>query len=149
MYNFKRSVLRFRSATLKKTLWVMGLAGFGFLMSCNKYGEPIAEYGVPYSVNTVDFHGSVLSADSLKPIPNIKVKLYSDVDDTVYTATNAQGIYSAHKYTFENQKVKMIFYDVDSTLNGSFLSKNIEVDVSFRDINNMDHLADVSLQRKP
>ncbi|MEI6123901.1 MAG: radical SAM-associated putative lipoprotein [Bacteroidota bacterium] len=149
MKSFKTAVLRFRSATLKYTLLIMGLSGFSMLISCAKYGAPMAEYGTPYNENKMNFHGNVLSEDSLKPIPNIKIKIYADWLDTVYTTTNAQGNYSVLKDVYQNQLVKMVLQDADSTQNGSFLSKTVELDITFRDVNNLEHLADITLQRKP
>jgi len=141
--------LRFRSGSLKFMLQLLGISGFGLLMSCTKYGAPIAEYGVPYTENNINFYGKVLSEDSLKPIPGIDIKIYSEYEDTVYGNSNTAGIYSAYKYAWENQKVKLAFSDKDGAQNGKFIDKTIDVDVSFRDVNNMEHEADVTLQRKP
>lgn len=149
MNKIKTSILRFRASALKFMLWLLGLAGFGLLMSCAKYGAPMAEYGVPYSDNSIKFHGEVTSQDSLQPIPNINVKVYSEYEDTIQGSSNSSGQYSAYKYAYENQKVKLKFTDADGALNGEFLSKTIEVDVSFRDVDNLEHEANVQLQRKP
>ena len=106
-------------------------------------------YGVPTPDNIINFHGKVMSADSLKPIPGINVKVYSEYHDTVRSATNNTGDYSVDKYAVENQKVMLVFTDTDSAQNGKFFNKTVEVDVSFRDVNNMEHLTDITLQRKP
>lgn len=119
------------------------------LMSCTKYGSPVAEYGVPFPEDKMNFYGIVMSQDSLKPIPNILVKAYADGYDTVTTTTNQSGKYSLYKYAYENQKVKLVFTDTDSIQNGNFFNKNIEVEVSFRDVNNQEHEANIYLQRKP
>jgi putative lipoprotein (rSAM/lipoprotein system) len=149
MNTIKTFVLRFRANSLKYMLRLLGLSGFGLLMSCTKYGAPVAEYGVPWPDNGINFHGSVVSQDSLKPIPNIQVKVFCEWEDTVYDHTNAAGTYSAIKYAYENQKVKLKFTDNDGPQNGKFFDKAIEVDVSFRDVNNLEHQTDVQLQRKP
>ena len=43
----------------------------------------------------------------------------------------------------------LVFSDKDGAQNGKFFDKTVEVDVSFRDVNNLEHQADVQLQRKP
>lgn len=149
MNTIKTFVLRFRANSLKYILRLLGLSGFGLLMSCTKYGAPVAEYGVPWPDNGINFHGKVISHDSLIPIPNIQVKVFSEYEDTATTSTNASGNYSAYKYSYENQVVKLKFADKDGLQNGEFFDKTIEVDVSFRDVNNLEHQADVQLQRKP
>jgi putative lipoprotein (rSAM/lipoprotein system) len=149
MIKVNQSFLRFRAKALKYVLGLLGMGGFGLLMSCAKYGAPIAEYGVPYNDNFINFHGNVLSEDSLKPVPNIRIKIYSDYGDTLRSATNGIGDYSLHKQSYENQKVTLVFTDEDSTQNGRFFPKTVDVDVSFRDMNNLEHETDVTLQRKP
>ena len=149
MKKFNTFFLRFRASTLKFTLWLLGIAGFGLLMSCSKYGAPMAEYGVPYPDNALDFHGKVVSADSSLPVPGIQIKVYSDYEDTITASTNVAGDYSALKPAYENQKVMLVFSDKDGAQNGKFFDKTVEVDVSFRDVNNLEHQADVQLQRKP
>jgi putative lipoprotein (rSAM/lipoprotein system) len=149
MNKIKTSILRFRATALKFTLWILGVAGFGLLMSCTKYGAPVAEYGVPYPDNTINFHGKVLSEDSLKPIPNINVKVFSEYEDTVIDVTNTAGNYSAYKYAYENQNVKLVFTDKDGDQNGKFFAKTVDVEVNFRDVNNLEHETDILLQRKP
>ena len=149
MAKIKISTLRFRSATLKFILWFLGMAGFSFLISCAKYGAPVAEYGVPYPDNNINFHGKVLSSDSLKPIPGIDVKIYSEWEDTVRDNTNTTGDYTVNKPSYENQKVMLVFTDKDSTQHGKFFNKTVEVDVNFRDANNQEHQTDITLDRKP
>jgi putative lipoprotein (rSAM/lipoprotein system) len=149
MNTIKTFLLRFRATWLKVVLQLLGLSGFGLLMSCTKYGAPVAEYGVPWPDQGINFHGSVVSQDSLKPIPNIQLKVFSEWEDTVYGHTNAAGTYTAIKYAYENQKVKLQFADKDGAQNGKFFDKAIEVEVNFRDVNNLEHQADVQLQRKP
>ena len=142
-------VLRFRAASLKIMLQILGLSGFVLLMSCTKYSSHSTKHDVPYTDNTINFFGKVLAEDSLNPIPGIAIKIYSEYEDTVYGYSNMAGIYSAYKYAWENQKVKLAFSDKDGAQNGKFIDKTIDVDVSFRDINNLEHEASVTLQRKP
>ena len=149
MKQIKQFMLRCRARGLKYTLWALGFAGFGVMMSCHKMPDPIAMYGAPYPDNSINFHGKASSQDSLKPIPNLKVKLYVDGFDTVYGSTNAQGDYSLYQYAYENQNVKLIFSDVDDTLNGRFVTNTTATTVSFRDVNNSEHQANVTLERKP
>jgi putative lipoprotein (rSAM/lipoprotein system) len=149
MFKIKIFTLHLKIEALKFTMWILGMAGFSFLMSCTKYGAPVAEYGVWFSYYNVNFHGRVVSQDSLKPIPNIDVKIYSEFGDTIFNKTDASGNYSASRLSYENQDISIAFSDKDSVWNGQFLSKNEDVTISFRDINNLEHQADVQLQRKP
>ena len=142
-------MLIYRSGALKFLLGLLGMGGFGLLMSCTKYGAPIAEYGAPYNENMINFHGIVKSSDSLKPISNIKIKVYSGYPDTVSTTTNTAGNYSIDKFSYLNQNLKIAFEDKDGLTNGRFLDTTIDVNVDIMDLNNLEHETDVTLQRKP
>ena len=146
LYKLKIFFIKTRVFYLKYFLRILGLAGFGIMFSC-KYGAPIAEYGV-IAVD-VNFHGTVLSEDSLKPIKNINVKLTLQPEDTVTIQTDSQGNYSIPHYVNEGQTGTLIFTDTDSTQNGSFYTKSATFVASVNDINNMNHETDVQLERKP
>jgi len=141
-------LLKTRASYLKYLLKFMGLAGFSMLLSCTKYGAPVAEYGVIADYN-LNFHGTVLSEDSLKPIKNINIKLTFVPNDTLTAQSDLQGNYSMHKYTHETQNGTLIFKDTDGAQNGSFYQKNITFEVSPADINTLEHKLDVNLERKP
>ncbi len=145
--NFRNKRLKVKACYLKYLLRLMGMAGFGMLASCTKYGAPIAEYGV--LADNVNFHGTVLSQDSLKPIKNIQVKLAFQASDTLTAQTDQQGNYGIPHYVNEGQSGTLIFTDKDSTQNGSFYSKSATFVISVSDINNMDHQTDVQLEREP
>ncbi|HNW70819.1 MAG TPA: radical SAM-associated putative lipoprotein [Bacteroidales bacterium] len=141
-------LLRTRAVYLKYLLKFMGLAGFSMLLSCTKYGAPVAEYGVIADYN-LNFHGTVLSEDSLKPIKNINIKLSLTPDDTLTSNTSAQGTYSINKPAHETQQGALIFTDTDGTQNGSFYQKSITFEVTNADINNLEHITNINLVRKP
>jgi putative lipoprotein (rSAM/lipoprotein system) len=145
-HKLKIFLIKTRAFYLKYFLRILGLAGFGIMISC-KYGSPIAEYGV--IADDVNFHGTVLSEDSLKPIKNINVKLTLQPDDTLTTHTDSQGNYSIPHYVNEGQTGTLIFTDTDSIQNGSFYTKSATFVTNLNDINNMEHKADVNLDRKP
>ncbi|HNW90959.1 MAG TPA: radical SAM-associated putative lipoprotein [Bacteroidales bacterium] len=145
--NFRNKRLKVKAFYLKYLLRLMGLAGFGMLVSCTKYGAPIAEYGV--LADNVNFHGTVLSEDSLKPIKNIQVKLAFQASDTLTAQTDPQGNYSIPHYVNEGQSGALIFTDRDSTLNGSFYAKSATFVISASDISTMEHETDVLLERNP
>lgn len=140
--------LKTRAFYLKYLLKFMGLAGFSMLLSCTKYGAPVAEYGV-IADTYLNFHGTVLSEDSLKPINNIRVKLSVIPNDTLTSYSNAQGLYSVCKSVHETQQCTLIFTDTDGTQNGSFYQKNITFEVSNADINSLEHITTINLVRKP
>ena len=140
--------LKTRAFYLKYLLKFMGLAGFSMLLSCTKYGAPVAEYGV-IADHYLNFHGTVLSEDSLKPIHNIQIKLSVAQNDTITSYTNAQGIYSVFKSAHESQQGALIFTDTGGTQNGSFYQKNITFEVSNADINSLEHITNTNLVRKP
>lgn len=151
MNKFKRSILRFRATSLKFFISLLGLAGFGFFVSCIKVDDPpVAVYGVPYFDNNINFRGNVISEETHDPIPGIKIKFTTGYHDTVYVNTDALGNYSFWEYATEGQDVKLILSDIDSTDNGGdFETKSIDIVVSFRDINNSEHKANVMLKLKP
>jgi len=141
-------LLRTRAFYLKYLLKFMGLAGFSMLLSCTKYGAPVAEYGV-LADSYLNFHGTVLSEDSLKPIQNLQIKLSVIPNDTLTSYTNTQGVYSVCKPAHETQQGSLIFTDTDGAQNGSFYQKNITFEVSNADINSLEHITNISLVRKP
>lgn len=150
MNKLKFFFLKFIGKALKKLLWMLGLAGFGVFTSCTEFpDDPVAMYGIPYPDNYINFKGKVMSEDSLLPISNIKIKAAIRYYDTVYAFTDNSGSFSMHQFALEDDTVKLIFSDIDSTLNGSFYSKSENIVVSFRDVNNLEHKATILLERKP
>jgi len=146
--DFRIKYLRLKAYYLKYLLKLMGLAGFSMLLSCTKYGSPVVEYGI-IADDYVDFLGTVVSEDSLKPVNNINVKLTFQPYDTLTAFTDQQGKYSIHHYAYNGETGTLIFTDTDSSLNGFFYKKNKTFEVSFRDMNNLEHITDVQLERKP
>ena len=146
--DFRIKYLRLKAYYLKYLLKLMGLAGFSMLLSCTKYGSPVVEYGI-IADDYVDFLGTVVSEDSLKPVSNINVKLAFQPYDTLTAFTDQQGKYSIHHYAYNGETGTLIFTDTDSSQNGFFYKKNKTFEVSFRDMNNLEHETDVQLERKP
>ena len=146
--DFRIKYLRLKAYYLKYLLKLMGLAGFSMLLSCTKYGSPVVEYGI-IADDYVDFLGTVVSEDSLKPVSNINVKLAFQLYDTLTAFTDQQGKYSIHHYAYNGETGTLIFTDTDSSQNGFFYKKNKTFEVSFRDMNNLEHITDVQLERKP
>mgnify|MGYP001160691095 CR=1 FL=1 len=141
-------LLKTNALFLKNLIRFLGLIGFGVLFSCNKINNnPIAMYGVISP--DINFRGKIISEETQNPIPGISVKLTSGYYDTVYAVTDQAGNYSAWKFATENENVKMILTDADSTLNGEFENKTLTVVVSFRDYNNKEHEENVALHPKP
>lgn len=141
-------LLKTRAFYLKYLLKFMGLAGFTMLLSCTKYGVLVAEYGIIADYN-LNFHGTVLSEDSLKPIKNINIKLTFIPNDTLTSQTDSLGNYSINKNAQETQDGSLIFTDTDGAQNGSFYQKNITFEVTSTDINTLEHITNVQLDRKP
>jgi hypothetical protein len=153
MKSKKQSITRLKSRFYIRLLQALALCGFGFLSSCIKNGgddQIVALYGVTPGDGSVRFYGSVKSADSLKAIPGLTVRLVSsDGWDSLQTTTNTQGQYLLYYYTYEGDILKLKVFDKDSTLNGGyFKDKLVNVTVSGRDVNNMEHNTDVLLQKK-
>jgi len=148
--NKKRSyILKIRSFLLKKFLWLTGIIGLVFWGSCSKFdgGNPQAMYGVLFP--EIKFRGSVTDQENQNPVHGISVKLTEGIRDTASAVTDSLGNYFIFTYgSYENQTFKLIFTDVDSTNNGEYLTKTIDVSLSFRDMNNKEHIANVKLEPK-
>lgn len=147
---FRLLYFRFKSFCYKKTLYFIGLLGAGLFVSCSRFNEPVAMYGVIVPDDGhLNFHGQVLSSDSLKPIPGIKVTLSNEFYDTIHSQTSQSGAYSLMQYAFNEQKFTLKFKDTDSIHHGWFFSKTVDVIINFRDVNNSERQTDVTLDRKP
>ena len=145
----KLYLLKIRSFLLKKHLWLLGMIGLGFLSSCTKFQtpEPYAMYGVLYP--EFKYKGLVTDQENHTMIPGIRVSITSGNNDTTSSVTDQTGNYILNRYdSYESQNVDLIFSDVDSTLNGEYKTKTVEVVLSFRDINNLEHIANVELEPK-
>lgn len=96
-------------------LSILGFSTACSLSSC-EYGSPGMEYGTPYA--TFKVKGSVKSAETLKPIPAIRVVMR---DDTTYT--DASGNYQVEDMEFpKDQSIVIYFEDTDGKLNGEYQS---------------------------
>lgn len=140
--------LKARASFLKNLIRLLSLAGFSFLVSCEKNPGPIAMYGIITS--DFEFRGTVTDQATHNPIPGINIKITPNNNDTTIVVTNQSGGYNAFRYdTFEGQNIKMIFTDADSTLNGKYATKTVDVVLNFRDINNSELKEDVELTPIP
>jgi len=136
--------LKARASFLKNLIRLLSLTGFSFLVSCEKNPGPIAMYGIITS--EFKFKGMVTDQVTHNPIPGINIKITPNNNDTTIVLTNLSGSYSAYRFdTYEDQNVKMIFTDTDSTVNGKYASKTVDVVLNFRDINNSELEEDVEL----
>lgn len=144
----KIRLLKVRSLLLQNFIRLLSLVSFGFLVSCEKFPDPVAMYGI--LTPEVEFKGQITDRITQNPIPGISIKITSGNLDTTFAATNEAGIYGVFRYdSYENQDVKLIFTDTDSTLNGKYASKTVDVVVTFRDVNNSEHKENVELTPIP
>jgi hypothetical protein len=100
---------------------------FGFIIGCDKWIDPVAEYGVP----SADFKvkGTVKSAHTGNPIPNIRIIVKEPFERNADTAfTDAGGNYSLEINQIIGFPVKIHAHDVDGEANGSFNPDSIVVD---------------------
>jgi len=149
MNNIKILVLKYRLMLLKRCLKFLSIAGFGFLASCTKDNSdnPIAMYGI--IAGEFEYRGLVADQVTHQPVQGITVKIAAGANDTTFASSNSTGNYFAYRNdVYENQQVRLIFVDNDSTLNGEYKSKTVDVVISFRDINNKEHIANIDLEPK-
>jgi len=148
MKNKRIFFLKVHARLLKNFIRLLGLAGFGFLISCDKNNGPVAMYGVISS--EFEFKGVVTGALTHNAIPGIEVKITPGANDTTVAHTSPAGTYGAFRYeAYENQNFKLIFTDTDSTLNGKYQQKTVDVTINFRDYNNLEHEENVELSPIP
>ncbi len=143
-----KSFSRIRGKFYLRLLQILGFASAGFLVSCTKYGSPEVMYGVPE--NTIYFSGKIQSADSLKNIPGLQVKLFPEGQwDSIHTTSATDGFYSFYLYANEGETLKLKISDTDSSLNvGSFKDTTIDLTISGRDYSNHEKETNVLLKKK-
>jgi hypothetical protein len=146
---FRLQRYRFQSRFYLRILQIMGLCGAGFLASCLKYGDPEPEYGAPF--DELKFHGTVKSGDSLIHIPGLSIRLLSKSypADSLSTTTDAQGKYRLYGYAEKGEQFTLKILDTDGDSNvGHFQNKILELEISGRDISNLEKQADALLDKK-
>ncbi len=140
--------LKVQASLLKNFVRLLSLVGFGFLISCEKNPGPAAMYGI--LSNEFEFKGKVTDALTQQAVPGITVKITPGANDTTMAQTNPSGTYFAFRYdTYETQNFKLIFTDTDSTLNGKYQQKTVDVTINFRDYNNLEHEENMELTPIP
>jgi hypothetical protein len=148
MLRVKNITARCKSSVYLRILQFIGVCGAGFFMAC-KYGSPVPDYGV--RVDDINFHGNIKSEDSLKNIPGLTVRLVNTGSwgDSLETHTNNSGEYSIQHAAMEGDQFKLKVFDTDSTANeGNFKNKTVPVEISGRDVNNLEHQTDVLMEKK-
>jgi len=106
----KRKILRIIFGTLS-----FSTALFVF-QAC--YGTP-EDFGMD-----VEIKGYVKSKVTNQPIPGIKVSLENQPQ---YELTDSEGMFKI--YTSKDSSYKVMFEDIDSTTNGSFLPKDTVISI--------------------
>lgn len=109
-----------------------------------KYGAPAEEY------NEINFSGSVLSEDSLKAIPAVRVTLIDQYNhDSIYTTSNSSGNFTLYKDAFADKNFTIRFKITDPVQShGNFIGKKIDFVTNFRDINNKEKVINVQLKKQ-
>jgi hypothetical protein len=126
-------------------LKLMGLCSACFLFEAC-YGSPQNETPPDYKMN---IKGIVKSADSLKPLRDIKIAISNSGNSgNVNTSTSANGLYTYNTVindTKLNWTVKAS--DVDDSLNGSFIEKETTFVITGNEFNNSEANIDLLLKR--
>jgi hypothetical protein len=153
LVGIRRKVTRLHAKFYIRIFQILGLCGFGFLVSCIKNNDgPVPMYGaIPmYGTPSIKFYGTIKSEDSLKNIPGLTVRLViNDGLDSLKTITNDQGQYELYEYSYEGDVLKLKVLDTDSTANlGNFKNNTLDIEVSGRDVNNMERQVDVLMNKK-
>lgn len=152
MAQINKKIILLRLRLFKSLLKILGIAGFSFLASCYDDSDIVPMYGVPMYGAPVDesisIYGTIKSGDSLQSIPGLDVQLVSNNGwDSLQTTSSGTGQFSFSVYAFEDDEYTLRISDVDSTDNGSFENKEIDVIISGRDENNHEKKIDISLDR--
>ena len=138
-------ILKLKNLIFRNFLKILGLSSICFVFEAC-YGTPKSDMKPP----KLDFKGKVVSADSLKVIPNIVVIL-TELDNKnkqVPGITDISGNYSITADYINNSKYKLTFEDVDSIQNGSFRTLDTLLNVTSEDINISTKTTDAKMKRK-
>lgn len=148
MKNTTERGMRFRRRFYLRLLQWLGFASAGFLAACDNDSPIQVMYGVPD--NSIHFYGKVQSADSLKNIPGIQIRLVPEEKwDSVTTTTSSDGSYSFYYYAYEGDHLQIKFLDKDSLDNaGWFKDLSLDLEISGRDANNHEKETNVQLIKK-
>lgn len=137
----------FKTRVWKIGLKLLGFASVSMYISCTKYGAPVPEYGIP--TNDIIFKGMVSSADSLKPIQNIQVKITSVYGNYVSGVSDNLGNYTLIENVNISDSVTLEYKDVDGSNHGSFKDTVVGKKITETDFNSGTHTENIQLIRKP
>jgi hypothetical protein len=136
--------------TVIKFLALVGIVSS--FTSCNPNdNNNVAMYGAPAEeYNEINFSGSVLSEDSLKAIPAVRVTLIDQYNhDSIYTTSNSSGNFTLYKDAFADKNFTIGFKITDPVQShGNFIGKKIDFVTNFRDINNKEKVINVQLKKQ-
>ena len=133
------------SLFLRALLFIIGLFFSGSFISCE-----IPKYGTsPVKYNSINFSGTILSDDSLKPVQGIKTVVYRSSNDSFYNFSDINGNYNLFEHYASIDQIYILkFEDVDSTKNGSFQSQTVNTILSSQDLTAGVKTINVRLKRK-
>lgn len=106
-------MLPLRLSLLKLLMRMLGFGSLGLLMACTKYGAP-------EDMAPMDIEGSVVSKDSAKAIPGIKIEVLNSYGN-VTSLSDVNGLFSIHAdIDVYNQTLLLSIKDIDGSNNRSF-----------------------------
>lgn len=137
--NSHKGLLRLWSLIVSGVLGLTSIFTGINTISCNgitlEYGVPWAcEYGVPYAEYRL--HGKIKDASSDIGIQGISIQISEKyLPNIVSTDSDQSGDYEINFNVQDvNGEIKIRLQDIDDSINGTFINKDITVDISESDL---------------
>lgn len=112
-----------RDFIVRISSWLLCLAGFGAVVSCDDYVMGAPEYGTPYA--SYEIKGKVTDEEG-SPVKGIMVLCEAVGEDVSYTGDD--GGFTLSGGGFPQEEVSVVFKDVDAEQNGGLFSeKTVDV----------------------
>lgn len=121
--------IKIKRAIFRKVLNYLGVCTIGLVAACAKYGVGISTFNI-------NLNGTVKSKDSLKTIENIQLQVLNSFSKSS-TLTDGEGKFSINVEIEDrgaNNVAELDFFDIDGSLNGSFIAKDTVLNLSSQEI---------------
>ena len=138
-----------KTLIFKRKIYYNILKFFGLCSACFVFE---ACYGAPRNeaepIENFKYNGNVISQDSLKPIPNVKVEIKTGSLENPVIYTNSSGYYEKVVAQVSGYKHTIIITDTDGANNGNFYDADSTFYLNSTDINNKNKFCNIQMKRK-
>lgn len=139
-----------KTLIFKRKIYYNILKFFGLCSACFVFE---ACYGAPRNeaepIENFKYSGNVISQDSLKPIPNVKVEINNGGLEKHIVYTDSKGYYEKIVEQLPSNTLhKIEAIDVDSSINGNFTNEDSSFYLNSTNLSEKNILCNLQMKRK-